>query len=91
MILNIQLKSSSRIYHLKIISDVALTPDPPGKLDIFRHQSYSSSMDSAHIRILEHPSHESLCRFLKAEQSLTLEAHVVVVCFRKVANKPLER
>ena len=67
------------------------TTDPPGQLDILRHDGHPLSVDGTEVGVLKESHQVSLTSFLESHHSRTLEPQVSLEVLSNLTNKTLER
>ena len=66
------------------------TTDPPGQLDILRHDGHSFGVDSTEIGVLKETNQVGLTSLLKSHDSRALEPQVSLEVLGNLSNKTLE-
>ena len=69
----------------------ALAPDPPGELDVLRHDGHPLGVDRAQVGVLEEADEVSLGRLLEREHGGGLEAEVRLEVLGDLPHEALER
>ena len=68
-----------------------LSPDPPGQLDILRHDGHPLGVDGTEVGVLEEPHKVCLTGLLKSHNSGALEAQVSLEILGDLSDETLER
>ena len=68
----------------------ALSPDPPGQLDVLGHDGDPLGVDGAEVGVLEESHKVSLAGLLQSHHSRALEAQVSLEILGDLTNQPLE-
>ena len=66
------------------------TTDPPGQLDILRHDGHSLGVDGTEVGVLEETHQVGLTSLLKSHDSRALEPQVSLEVLSDLTNKTLE-
>ena len=69
----------------------SVASDPPGQLDVPRHDRHSLRVDRAQVRVLEQAHHKRLGRLLQSVDGCRLESQVALVVGRDLSDQSLER
>ena len=67
-----------------------LSPDPPGQLNVLRHDGHPLGVDGTEVGVLEEPHKVGLAGLLESHHSGALEAEVGLEVLSDLSNQALE-
>ena len=76
---------------IRPVNLTALAPDPPGQLDVLRHDGDSLCVDGAQIGVLEQTHQVGLRSLLQSEDGRGLEAEIGLEVLGDFTDEALKR